>query len=277
MHMSAFPLETDRPGMCRRQQQYFGPPDAIEVDVRLLLAKALRKAAQKLDHRDVSPPGAMSLKPRHCPICGYQGPFAPWGKLPRPDAMCPGCSSLERHRLFKLAFDQAKPLSPGASLLHFAPEAAVTRFVRPLCSSYVTTDFLRDDVDLKLNIEALDLPDGSFDALICSHVLEHVDDRAALAELFRILKPGGIAFLAVPMVEGWETSYEDPGIRDHRDRLVHFGQEDHVRRYGRDFRDRVRRAGFLLTEFARDGADSVRYSIIPGERVFIAAKPQQVH
>lgn len=191
--------------------------------------------------------------------------------------MCPSCSSLERHRLFKLAFDHAKPLSPGGSLLHFAPEAAVARFVRPLCSSYVTTDFLRDDVDLKLNIEALDLPDGSFDALICSHVLEHVDDRAALAELFRILRPGGVGLFAVPMVEGWDASYEDPRITDQRDRLVHFGQEDHVRRYGRDFRDRVSQAGFLLTEFVRDGADSVRYSLIPGERVFIATKPPQVH
>lgn len=247
------------------------------MDVRLLLAKALRKAAQRLDRQDLPPPRAASLKSRHCPICGYQGPFAPWGKLPRPDAMCPGCSSLERHRLFKLAFDQTRPFSPGGSLLHFAPETAVARFVRPLCSNYVTTDFLRDDVDLKLNIEALELPDGSFDALICSHVLEHVDDRAALAELFRILKPGGVALLAVPMVEGWDTSYEDPRITGQGDRLVHFGQEDHVRRYGRDFRDRVRQAGFLLTEFVRDGADSVRYSIIPGERVFIAAKPPQVH
>jgi len=275
--MSAFPLETDRSGMCRRQQQQFGPRDVIEMDVRLLIAKALRKTAQRLDPRDLSPPRPVSLKARQCPICGYQGPFAPWGKLARPDAMCPSCSSLERHRLFKRAFDQAKPLMPEATLLHFAPEAAVTRFVRPLCSNYVTTDFLRDDVDLKLNIEALDLPDDSFDAVICSHVLEHVDDRAALAELFRILKPGGIALLAVPMVEGWETSYEDPSITDQRDRLVHFGQEDHVRRYGRDFRNRVKQAGFLLTEFGRGGADSVRYSIIPGERVFIAAKPPQVH
>jgi SAM-dependent methyltransferase len=276
MSMSAFPLsETDRSGICRRQQQ-FGPLDVIEMDLRLLLAKAFRKAAQRLDHRAPPAPTASSLTLRHCPICGYQGPFAPWGKTPRPDAMCPGCSSLERHRLFKLAFDHAKPLSAGAALLHFAPEPAVTRFVQPLCSKYVTTDFLRDDVDMRLNIEALDLPDKSFDALICSHVLEHVDDKAALGELFRILKPGGVALIAVPMVEGWDISYEDPAITDQRDRLVHFGQEDHVRRYGRDFRDRVKRAGFLLTEFVRDGADSVRYSIIPGERVFIATKPRNI-
>jgi len=134
---------------------------------------------------------------------------------------------------------------------------------------------MRHDVDLKLNIEAIDLADRSFDGVICSHVLEHVDDVAALAELFRVLKPDGVALLAVPIVEGWETSYEDPTIIDEYDRLVHFGQEDHVRRYGRDFRDRVRQAGFVLTEFAVNGHDSVEYSIIPGERVFIARRPHQ--
>lgn len=273
MPLPAFLAKADPSGP--GQQVQFGPVDAIEMDVRVLLAKALLKAAQRLDRRAPTDKAASSLLPRHCPICAYTGPFGPWGKVPRPDAMCPNCFSLERHRLFKLAFDETKPLPADASLLHFAPEAAVSRFVRPLCSKYVTTDFLRDDVDLKLNIEALDLPAQSFDALICSHVLEHVDDRAALAELFRILKPSGVAIFAVPMVEGWDASYEDPAITDRRERLAHFGQEDHVRRYGRDFRDRVRQAGFLLAEFVRDGADSVRYSILPGERVFIATKPRE--
>jgi len=124
-------------------------------------------------------------------------------------------------------------------------------------------------------VRGLPIADGSCRGLYCSHVLEHVDDVAALAELFRVLKPDGVALLAVPIVEGWETSYEDPSIIDDYDRLVHFGQEDHVRRYGRDFRDRVRQAGFVLTEFAVNGHDSVEYSIIPGERVFIARRPHQ--
>ncbi|MDW6025865.1 methyltransferase domain-containing protein [Mesorhizobium sp. BAC0120] len=239
------------------------------MDARTLLANALRKAARKLDHGDF----VAGLYPRHCPICGYDGEFAPHGRTPRPDAMCPSCHSVERHRLLKLLFDHDSLLPPNARLLHFAPEQAVSQFVRPLCSEYVTADLFRDDVDLKLNIETIDLADGSFDGLICSHVLEHVDDGAALPELFRVLKTGGVALLAVPMVEGWDTSYEDPNITDRRDRRVHFGQEDHVRRYGRDFRDRVRRAGFLLTEFVVDGARSVKYSITPGERIFIARKP----
>lgn len=243
------------------------------MDARLLLAKALRKVAQAVDHQD----SRANLRPRHCPICGYEGAFAPFGVVARPDAMCPSCASLERHRLFKLLFDHVDLLPGDASLLHFAPERAVSQFVRPLCSRYVTTDFLRDDVDLKLNIEAIDLADRSFDAVICSHVLEHVDDVAALAELFRILRPDGVALLAVPIVEGWETSYEDPAITCERERLAHFGQEDHVRRYGRDFRDRIKQAGFALTEFVLGGADTVKYSVIPGERIFVARKPHQAH
>jgi SAM-dependent methyltransferase len=243
------------------------------MTVRLLLANSLRKAAQRIDRRDPQ----RVAEPRECPICGYHGAFEPFGVVPRPNAMCPNCGALERHRQFKLMLDRTELPHPGSSLLHFAPEAAITRLVRPLCEKYVTADLMRDDVDLNLDIEAIDLPDGSFDWVICSHVLEHVNDIAALGELYRILKPGGIALLMVPIVEGWETSYEDYTVTEESARLLHFGQRDHVRRYGRDFRDRVRRAGFELSEFVVGGAESVKYSIIPGIRIFIAGKPVGKH
>ncbi|MBN9076379.1 MAG: hypothetical protein BGN87_23985 [Rhizobiales bacterium 65-79] len=239
------------------------------MNIRPLLAAGLRKAAQRIDDRERSE----SPEPRQCPICGYEGAFEPFGVVPRPGAMCPNCHSLERHRQFKLLLDWTDWLPPGCSLLHFAPEGAITRLVRPLCEEYVTTDLMRDDVDLKLDIEAIDLPDRRFDRVICSHVLEHVNDIAALGELHRILKPDGAALLMVPIVEGWDTSYEDPAVTGEDARLLHFGQKDHVRRYGRDFRERVTRAGFELSEFAVGGADSVRYSIVPGIRIFLARKP----
>jgi hypothetical protein len=239
------------------------------MNIRPLLAAGLRKVARRIDYPD----DRNSREPRQCPICGYHGAFEPFGVVPRPDAMCPDCGSLERHRQFKLLLDRIELPPPGCSLLHFAPEEAVARLVRPLCSRYVTADLMRHDVDLNLDIEAIDMPERSFDCVICSHVLEHVDDMAALGELHRILKPGGVALLMVPIVEGWDASYEDPAITGGRDRLLHFGQQDHVRRYGRDFRDRVIRAGFELSEFAVDGAESVRYSIVPGIRIFIARRP----
>src|SRR5262245_44974958 len=123
------------------------------MDVRTLLAYALRKAAGKIDHGQ----SVVGLRPRLCPICGYNGNCSPYGRTARPDAMCPNCHSVERHRQLKLLFDHGNLLPANPRLLHFAPEHAVSQFVRPLCSEYVTADLFRDDVDLKLNIEAIDL------------------------------------------------------------------------------------------------------------------------
>jgi SAM-dependent methyltransferase len=136
----------------------------------------------------------------------------------------------------------------------------------------VTAD-LNQRADLKLNIEKIALPDSSFDVVICSHVLEHVNDLSALAELYRILRQNGLAILMVPLIEGWMHTYEDDGIHSEADREIHFGQFDHVRYYGSDFRTRVLSAGFLLDEYYRGGADSVRFGLYRGERIFLANKP----
>ena len=104
-------------------------------------------------------------------------------------------------------------------------------------------------------------------------MLEHVDDRRALAEMFRLLVPGGIAFVMTPVVEGWAETYENPAITQPRDRLLHFGQNDHVRLYGRDIRDRIRAAGFELSEFVAVEPDVARYGLVRGETLFIARRP----
>lgn len=211
---------------------------------------------------------------RECPICGFSGAFLPFGiATVRADAMCPECTSLERHRLLQLVIERLDPLPSPCRMLHFAPEQAMTRFLRPRADSHVTADLMRDDVDLNLNIERIDAEDGSFDAVVCFHVLEHVDDRKALSELHRILRPGGLALLAVPIVEGWAETYEDPSVTEPAERFRHFGQEDHVRWYGRDFRDRVRAAGFTLEEVSATGAEAARHGLIRGETVFLARKP----
>jgi SAM-dependent methyltransferase len=212
-----------------------------------------------------------------CTVCGHEGPFQPFGiGTQRADALCPVCQSLERHRLMRLALTRLSPLPRPCRLLHFAPEQAMMRFLRPLCDVYITADLMRDDVDHNLNIEDIDLDDASFDAVVCFHVLEHVDDRRALAEIFRVLRPGGLALLAVPIAEGWAQTYENDTVTDAPGRLLHFGQSDHVRWYGRDFRDRVRAAGFTLTEFTADGADAARHALIRGETIFLAHRPAAV-
>jgi hypothetical protein len=94
-----------------------------------------------------------------------------------------------------------------------------------------------------------------------------------MPELFRALKPGGKLIVTIPIVEGWVGSYENPEITTPSGRAMHFGRFDHVRQFGRDFRDRLRAAGFVLDKYAAQGKDCVRYSLLPGERVFIARKP----
>lgn len=239
-------------------------------EARRLVARTLWRRAVAWDPMLHAP----SLAPRLCPICGYEGPFGPFGPvIVRPDARCPHCKSLERHRLLKLAFDRIGWPEDRPRILHFAPDKAVRMMLEPLAGSYVRADLSRPNVDLNTSVEAIDAPDGSFDLVICSHVLEHVDDRKALAEIRRVLAPGGRAVLAVPIAEGWDETYEDPAITDPADRRIHFEQEDHLRIYGRDFRDRVAAVGFRLTEVTATGAEAARHGLLPGERVFFAQRP----
>src|SRR5204863_3663135 len=128
------------------------------------------------------------------------------------DAFCPRCLSLERHRLLALC-DQRRNLFDSKSILHFAPEPGLRKYIRSrLPSSYTTADLSDDAFDLKLNLEQIALPDDQFDVVICSHVLEHVDDRLAIPELHRIVRPGGVLVAMVPVVEGWRSTFEDPAL-----------------------------------------------------------------
>jgi SAM-dependent methyltransferase len=209
---------------------------------------------------------------RVCNICNYEGYFAAAGKGRRPDAKCPRCNSAERHRLFKLWLDRNRNLVENADLLHFAPERSIGALIKPLARSYCSADIAPGRADIVLNLEALDVPDASFDGIVCSHVLEHVDDRKALAEIHRVLRPGGAAIIMVPVIEGWAETYEDPTITSPELRALHFGQADHVRIYGADIRVRIRAAGFELDEFTAGGTDVLRYGLLPGEKVFIALR-----
>lgn len=136
---------------------------------------------------------------------------------------------------------------------------------------YQTADYLKK-ADLKLDIESTGLEDNCFATIICNHVLEHVNDRKALKELHRLLTPDGRLVLSVPLVEGWSETYENTNVTTSKERLIHFGQEDHVRYYGNDFRDKLNDAGFTFEEFCATGADVVTYSLIRGEKIFICRK-----
>ena len=210
--------------------------------------------------------------PRICPVCTYEGVFAPYRNLL--DARCPNCNSRSHHRLFVQWLKSHSPIAPEARLLHFAPEWGIRPILQHLTNDYTSAD-IGDRGDLQLNIEDTGLPDKSFDVIICHQVIEHVDNAAALAELFRILRPGGFAVLTTPVVEGWDATYENPQITTRAQRILHFGQGDHVRFYGRDFRDRVTAAGFDLTEFTAEEPDVSLYALDRGTKLFIAQRPKR--
>jgi SAM-dependent methyltransferase len=208
---------------------------------------------------------------RECPICGFHGRFWSFGSPPRAEALCPECLSLERHRLLKLMFDKMSgEFAAARRVLHFAPEPFVRRSLRR-ARHYVTIDISGWGVDCAAAMEALPFADGAFDAVIANHVLEHVaSETAALAELKRVIGGAGFLVLSVPQIQGWASTYEDETVTDARERRLHFGQEDHLRLYGRDFMDRLRRAGLAVEAFQMDPPGEVRYGLSRGETIFLA-------
>lgn len=209
---------------------------------------------------------------RLCPICGYSGTFAAGGGKPRYGARCRGCNSLERHRLFYLALQHHELLKGNEKVLYFAPEECLLQVIKRGSLSCISADLRPGQADIVLNIEKIGLDSGSIDLVIANQVLEHVDDSAGLREIHRVLRTGGRMAISVPLVEGWPETYEDPSITSAKDRTYYYGQPDHVRIFGRDFRDRVRNAGFSLEEFVGSGKQSAEHALILGERIFIGTK-----
>lgn len=185
-----------------------------------------------------------------CPCCGFEADaFRPFGLRPRPNAQCPGCGALERHRLLALFLNQRPELLDRTRrLLHMAPEGPLASRVRREAGLlYVGGDLEPSRASVRMDITRLPLSNGTFDAILCNHVLEHIpDDHAAMSELRRVLAPGGWAILQSPLDLRLPTTFEDPSVTDPRERERLFGQRDHVRQYGCDYGDRLRNAGFHL-------------------------------
>lgn len=245
-----------------KSTQYDKVPTSIRASVRAL--KYARKSGVRLFG---------SHYPRNCSVCGHTGRFFSYEFPLAADQMCPSCLSLTRHRALALCASQ-EPLFEGKDILHLAPEASLTTFIRSKgVQSYKTGDLFRPDVDYRVDVCAIDLPDQSFDVVLSLHVLEHVaDDRKAMSELRRILRPSGTAIIMVPMEEGLDETYENPSIVSKADRLIHFGQEDHVRYYGRDIRDRLREAGFSIREWVSKEPYVLKHGLKRGERVFLCTR-----
>lgn len=188
----------------------------------------------------------------YCPVCEKSySRFLPGPDNIKSHSKCPGCSSLERQRLLWLYLTkELNLLISKIKLLNMAPDYAIQSKLKKLANvKYVSTDLQSPLAMHKDDLINLGFDDNAFDAILCYHVLEHIeDDIKAMRELFRILKPGGWAILQSPIDNDREKTFEDSSITDPMERKKIFGQEDHVRIYGRDYFKRLREAGFVVKE-----------------------------
>lgn len=203
---------------------------------------------------------------RRCVICGHRvWRFMPYraGSRSSPPLMrvlqmvgsnpdqfeCPRCGAhdRERHLLMYMRADGMLAQLAGKSILHFAPEKRLSRFIADAAPSrYVRADLYPNSPGVeRVDMLAMQFADESFDCVIANHVLEHVSDVSrALAEIRRVLKPGGLAILQTPYSGKLHHTWEDEGIDTPPARLQAHGQEDHVRLFGRDIFEQITAAGF---------------------------------
>jgi SAM-dependent methyltransferase len=215
-----------------------------------------------------------------CPCCQtHLRRFISGGVIPRSHAQCPRCGSLERHRLLFLYLQQKTDFfNQHLCVLDVAP----TYYLQQKFRQYPHLDYLSSSLDdpwamTNMNIMALPIPDNHFDCILCYHVLEHVaDDIQAMKELYRVLKPEGWAILQSPVDMSRETTLEDPRITSPEARRDLFGQDDHVRVYGRDYVERLTKAGFSVTSdsFVQQLPDTMieKFGLMKEEVLFVCKK-----
>ncbi len=255
--------------------------------MRRIIKFALRKVPRHVLHR-IAPLAGRLISPV---LRGnrYEDPFTgityrrllPYGRVSsRNNALAPDSLSLERHRLLWLYLKRETDFfSKDRSVLHMAPEDCFRqRFRRMPNLDYTTADLNSPWADIHCDVSELPFEDGRFDVVLCNHVLEHVEDDArAMAELFRVMRPGGFGIFQVPIDPKLATTFEDPSITDPVERERHYGQSDHLRQYGRDYADKLASVGFRVVEndFAsRLRNDEVeRYCVSPDEVIYVGHKP----
>ena len=208
---------------------------------------------------------------RYCNICGYRfSKFGNFGIFPR-EAQCPVCGSLERHRHLFIYISSILYNIEGKKILHFTPEPILKDIFNECSAEYYDADIDKQNATYQQDITNISFEENYFDYVFCIHVLEHInDDIKAMKELYRVLKPGGTAFLCVPL---FNKLIEDPSITDPEERTHVFGQRDHVRKYDMiTFQNRLKSVNFSIN-ISDPSKFPKRFNDLKlGDRIFIAKK-----
>ncbi|MBN3940600.1 class I SAM-dependent methyltransferase [Nostoc sp. NMS9] len=216
-----------------------------------------------------------------CPCCERKfQKFLPFGAQKRPNAICPRCLSLERHRLLWLYLkNKTNLLSQKLELLHVAPEYLLKKSISNLPNiNYLSADLQPNEAMVQMDITDIQYPNNVFDVILCSHVLEHIpNDWQAMAELCRVLKPGGWAILHIPLDPKLEKTLEGTSDLSPEERERLFGHHDHMRMYGRDYKEKLEKAGFTVKvdSYAQElGIDNIqKFGLMPDEDIYYCTKP----
>lgn len=214
-----------------------------------------------------------------CPICGWTGhSFLKRSYLYKPalTSICPCCESSERHRFAYLALKEVL-IGKYEKTLHIAPERCIEPWLRTISKEYLSADLCLPIAMQHMDITNLPFKENAFSLIWCSHVLEHIDnDNKAISELYRVLRPSGIAVVMVPIYG--DSTYEDTQIKTPEERLRHFKQKDHVRLYGLDIRKRFEEVMFIVnlistTTFSKDEKSRYMLEYPSTKEIFLCTKP----
>ena len=215
-----------------------------------------------------------------CPISGKKyRKFLPYGRKARENALSPGSLSLERHRLMWLYLkEKTNFFTANLKVLHIAPEYCfIDRFTKMNNLQYITADLESPLAQIKMDIHEMPFQENEFDVVFCNHVMEHVeDDTKAMREILRVLKPGGWAIIQSPLELDRETTFEEKSLKTPKERQRVFGQDDHVRAYGKDYGKRLEGAGFKVKvdSYNQELDDTVRkkYGLPEYEDLYVCYK-----
>ncbi len=201
----------------------------------------------------------------------------------RSNVLSPSTLSLGRHRLLWLYLKNETnffndDVTYKKKVLHIAPEQCLLEQFKKLKHiNLITSDLHSPIVDIKADICNLPFKDNKFDIIFCNHVLEHIDnDKKAMQELYRVLKPKGFGIFQVPLDLNRKKTYEDYSITSPKERSKHFGQYDHVRIYGKDYFYKLRSVGFVVDEinYSKKLSDKIidKYRLVKDEILPVCSK-----